>query len=229
MSDIFNKLNNLKVRLADLEINFTEEIKKEEEIGLYKSRMDKKLPAIREYQTAKVKFNLGNEIILTSSLKTILSFPYKLTLKDEIKFIKSNDELFIDSSESLFSPIVEMIRISSNNPTFEGRNKIAITCSQEAIKVHAKEYFGEDTEKVLDRFEFVYSPEWIKKVLEAKPKKSINKWGPNDYILCYSCGTQNAGEHWKKRCSYDRANDSYCIDYFIATCMTCDPSNTLTY
>jgi hypothetical protein len=225
MSDIFNKLSNLKGKLADLELNFDQEIKKEEGIEEYKKRMALKMPLIKEMQVSRLKFNVGNEQTIQCAQSTIKNFPFTLTLKNE-----TSNEIFIDSSIHLFSTVLDMIRsITPENVNSEERRKLTVTRPFEAIQVHSKEYFLEDTEKVLNKFEFVYMAPWVKRVPDEKKKKVTNKWGANDYILCYGCSAQNYGQHWKKRCSYDRADDSYCINFYIATCLTCDPDNTKVY
>lgn len=229
MTDIFNKLNDIKSKLASLEVNISHEIKKEENENVYKTRMDSKLPKIIKYQNSKVKFNVGNEVILMCSLDTLIAFPFSLSLKEEALHIKPGESLFIDASESLFAPIIEMIRFISENSLNDNKKTLIVSACPSAIEKHSKEYFKDDTEKVISRFIFIYKPFWVKQEPKEKKKKQTNKWGKNDYILCYSCGAQNDGTFWRKRCSYDRADDTYCIGYYIATCMNCDPSNTLTY
>lgn len=235
MSNIFNKLNDLKGKLANLELDFESEIKKEEKVEDMKGRLEKKLPLVIKMQNSKLKLDIGNEIEIITTEQTILNFPFKLNLKEEIlsssNNIKNSKGLFIDSSKFLFSPIINIIRHLSDNPSFELNKDLIINCSEESLKVHAKEFFLEDTDKVLSKFNFQFVAPWerIKRTEVPKNKKNPNKWGPNDYILCYSCGSANDGNHWKKRCSYDRADDSYCISFYIATCLTCDPENTLTY
>lgn len=229
MSEIYNKLNSLKNRLNDLELTVTQEVKKEETQHIYKARMEKKLPLIKEMQNSKVSINAGQEATFTTSRFTIQSFPYSLSLKEDVKTLREDEEVFVDSSESLFSAILDMIRVLAENPALEAQKKLVIACHPDALRNHATEFFGEDTENVFKRFEFIYNPVWVKREVKHKPRQDPNKWPKDACIQCYSCGSQNEGSHWKKRCSYDRANDSYCIDYYIATCMTCDPGNTLTY
>jgi len=229
MSDIFNRLNSLKNKLNDLEQTVTTEVKREEIQGVYKERIDKKLPMIREMQNNKLKINLGDEDLIFTSRITINKFPFKLSLKEEIKNIGSEEELYLDSSVSLFSSIIEIIRNLAENPTPEKKKNIVITCHPDALRAHAKEYFLEDTDKVFNNFELVYSPPWVKRKVEQKSKQDPNKWPKDVYICCYSCGNQNDGTHWRKRANYDRSNDNYCIDNYIATCLNCDPSNTLQY
>ncbi len=229
MTDIFNKLNDIKSKLASLEVNITHEIKKEQIENVYKSRMETKLPQIIKYQKSKVKFNVGNEVTIICSLDTLLSFPFALSLKEEALHIQNEKAIFVDASESLFSPVVDMIRFISQNSLNDNKKTLIVSSYPSAIEKHSKEYFMDDTEKVLSRFIFVYKPFWVKSVPQEKKKKQLNKWSKNDYIQCYSCGAQNDGTFWRKRCSYDRADDSYCIGFYIATCMACDPSNTLTY
>lgn len=228
MSDIFNRLNSLKNKLNDLELTVTTEVKKEEIQGVYRDRIDKKLPYIREMQNSKLKINVGDETTITTSHFAINNFPYKLSLKEDIKFI-GTDELYVDSSESLFSSIVDIIRVLSNDPKLEGQKKLVISCHPDALKIHAKDYFLEDTDKVIGMFELIYSPPWVKRKVQHKPRQDPNKWSKDSIIQCYSCGSQNDGTHWRKKASYDRGNDNYCIDNYIATCMNCDPSNTLQY
>lgn len=227
MSDIFNKLNQLKGKLTELEVNIADEVRKEQTMGSYKERLDKKLPLLREMQRERVNINVGNELLVTTSKSTINNFPFKLSIKEEVK--STNNEIFVDSSESLFSGILEIIRSLSNDPDIKEKRKLIVTCNTNALEIHAKEFFGEDTTKILEGFELISIPFWTKCKKEEKKRKDPNKWGADAYILCYSCGSQNDGTHWRKRCSYDRADDSYCIDFYIATCLTCDPSNTLTY
>lgn len=233
MTDIFNKLNDIKSKLAELDKNIVVEIKKEKEENLYKNRMDSKLPKVIESQLSKIYLNIGNEIFLTCSLSSFINFPYKLSLKEEVmNYSRSNSKqnpIFIDSSESLFFPIIEIIRCLSNNPDFEQIKTITVSSCPHSVEKHCKEFFLEDTEKVLSRFSFVFKPFWIKSQKAQKKTKLTNKWKSDAYILCYACGGQNDGTFWRKRCSYDRADDSYCIEFYIATCMNCDPDNTLTY
>lgn len=231
MTDIFNKLNLLKNKLNDLEQSVSEEVKREESKVIYKERINKKLPFVKEYQnsSSRVKINVGNELILQTSTNSINTFPYKLTLKDAIKNLDKNGEIFIDSSESLFSAILEIIRTISNNQNLEIQKKMIISCHPDALHIHANEYFLEDTDEVLKKFDFIYSPPWVKRVSQAKPRQDPNKWPKDTYILCYSCGSQNDGTHWRKHANSDRSNDNYCIDNYIATCLVCDPSNTLQY
>lgn len=229
MSHIFNKLNSIKDKLANLEMNFETEVKKEEQVNHYKNRIDKKLPYIVKNQTSKIKFDIGGEAFIVAALSTIMDFPFTLTLKQEITNNSSSKPIFLDSSRNLFSAVINIIRNIATEPIVEGKRKLIINCSVEALQAHSKEYFLEDTEKVLNQFDFQYDPPWVKKEKSQKPKKDIKKWGKGEYILCYACGQQNDGTFWRKRCSYDRNNDSYCIDFYIATCLNCDPDNTLTY
>lgn len=229
MTDIFNRLNSLKNKLNDLEQTVTTEVKREEIQGIYKDRVDKKLPLIREMQNSKLIINAGDEDILVTSKTTISRFPYKLSLKEEIKFLGTEEELYIDTSLHLFSPILEIIRFLAENPNPESKKKLVIESHPDAIKVHAKEFFLEDTEKVINNFELIYSPPWVKRKVEQKSRQDPNKWPKDTYVCCYSCGTQNDGTHWRKKATYDRANDNYCIDNYIATCLNCDPGNTLQY
>ena len=74
MTSIFNKLNDIKGKLASLEENITTEIKKEEEINFYKQRIDKKIPFIIKQQKSKIKLNVGNEFTYVTSIESILSF-----------------------------------------------------------------------------------------------------------------------------------------------------------
>lgn len=227
MSDIFNKLNQLKGKLTELEVNIADEVRKEQTMGSYKERLEKKLPLLREMQRERVSINVGNEVQLITSKSTINNFPFKLSIKDEIK--TTQDEIFVDSSESLFSGILEIIRSLSSDPEIKEKRKLIVTCNTQALEIHAKDFFSDDTQKVLEAFDLISVPFWTKVKKEERKKKDPNKWGADVYILCYSCGSQNDGTHWRKRCSYDRADDSYCIEFYIATCLTCDPSNTLTY
>jgi hypothetical protein len=227
MSNIFDKLNSIKGKLANLEVSFEAEVKKEEKSVDYKQRLEQKLPKLIKNQYKKVLFDIGNEVTIITSSETIYDFPYKLILKSIISNTNESIPIFIDSSLVLFNPIISMIRHLSTEPLL--RKKMIINCPLEALIVHSKEYFLDDSDKVLDNFEFEYIPPWEKREKPCKSKKNPNKWNINDYIQCYSCGQQNDGTFWKKRCSYDRANDSYCIDFYIATCLTCDPENTLTY
>ena len=232
MTNIFNKLNDLKGKLANLELDFESEIKKEETLEDMKGRLEKKLPLVIKMQNSKIKLDIGNELELITTEQTILNFPYKLSLKQDISSCNNCSKgLFIDSSRNLFSPIINIIRHLSNNPTSELNKDLIINCTLDSLKVHAKEYFLEDTDTVLSKFNFEFVPEWqrTKRAEIVKFKKSINKWGKNDYILCYSCGSANEGQHWRKKCSYDRAEDTYSVGGFIATCINCDPENTLTY
>lgn len=227
MSNIFDKLNSIKGKLADLEINFEAEVKKEEKSVDYKQRIEQKLPKLIKNQFKKVLFDIGGEVTIITSSETIYDFPYKLSLKGLISDSNESIPIFIDSSFVLFTAIINIIRHLSTQPLL--RKKLIINCPLEALSVHSKEYFLEDSEKVLENFDFEYIPSWVKKEKTNKSKKNPNKWNINDSIQCYSCGQQNDGTFWKKRCSYDRANDSYCIEFHIATCLTCDPENTLTY
>ena len=226
MSDIYNKLNSLKSKLNNLEQTVSEEVKKEQSNIIYKDRLNQKLPIIKENQLNKIKFNVGNEVTLMTSNYSIKNFPYKLTLKDEI--LGGENEIFVDSSESIFSAILEIIRTLANEK-LDVKKQLVVTCNIHALEIHAKEYFQDDTAEVLKKFDLIFNPPWVKKFTEKKPKRDPNKWTPDIYILCYSCGTQNDGSHWRKRATYDRGNDSYCIDNYIATCLSCDPENTLQY
>lgn len=64
MSDIFNKLNQLKGKLTELEVNIADEVRKEQTMGSYKERLDKKLPLLREMQR--------RELILTLVMNYLL-------------------------------------------------------------------------------------------------------------------------------------------------------------
>lgn len=229
MSDIFNKLNSLKEKLAELEQSKVPEVVIEETKNTYKSRIDSKLPAIIALQSSKIKLDIGNECTLMTTLSTITNFPYKLILKDIVNSVSLREPIFIDASENLFTPILDIIRVLSEEPNFEGKRVIKTSLSVEVVAHFCRDFFLEDTSKILEKFDFIYTPPWIKRVKENKKKVNPNKWSPNDYIQCYSCGQTNDGTFWKKRCSYDRQDDSYCINFFIATCTNCDPENSLTY
>lgn len=229
MSDIFNKLNGLKGKLAELEKNVVVESNVEVVTNTFKSRIESKIPLLISSQKSKVRLDIGNECILITTLSTIKDFPYKLTLKEHINIPNDSEPYFIDSSEQLFTPILDMIRYLSENPQFEGKKLIKTSISVEAVAHYCKEYFLEDTSAVLEKFDFIYTPNWIKRIKEIKKRFNPNKWMPGDYIQCYSCSSNNDGTFWKKRCSYDRQDDSYCINFFIATCTNCDPENTLSY
>lgn len=229
MSDIFNKLNSLKGKLAELEKNVVHEVIVEDTTNTLKSRIDSKIPLIIATQSSKIRLDVGNECVLMTTLSTITNFPFKLTLKDIISSANSNELIFVDASEQLFTPILDIIRILSEQPNFEGKKLIKTALSAEVVAHFCNNYFLEDTSKVLEKFDFIYTPPWIKRIKENKKKINPNKWSVNDYIQCYSCGQTNDGTFWKKRCSYDRQDDSYCINFFIATCTSCDPENSLTY
>lgn len=229
MSDIFNKLNSLKGKLSVLEQNVIPEVKVEDTVDTYKSRISNKIPSIISSQSSKIRLDIGNECILMTTLPTIINFPFKLTLKDVIASLSFNETVFVDASENLFTPILDIIRILSEEPNFEGKKVIKTTLSVEVVAHFCNDFFLDDTSKILEKFDFIYTPPWIKRVKESKKKVNPNKWSTSDYIQCYSCGQTNDGTFWKKRCSYDRQDDSYCINFFIATCTNCDPENTLTY
>jgi len=229
MSDIFSKLNNLKNKLNDLEMTVSEEVKKEQIQGIYKDRIEEKMPQVRQNLREKVKINTGDESVLVTSQNSIKKFPYKLSFRDEVSVLKSDEELWVDSSESLFTVILEIIRVLSNNPHLEAQRKLVIFCHPEALKIHAKEFFLEDTDKVLEKFELIYCCPWIKRKVQSKQKQDPNKWNKNVNIKCYSCGNDNDGTHWKKKPNYHRSDDEYCVEGYIATCMTCDSDNTLNY
>lgn len=171
MSDIFNKLNQLKGKLTELEVNIADEVRKEQTMGSYKERLDKKLPLLREMQRERVNINVGNELLVTTSKSTINNFPFKLSIKEEVK--STNNEIFVDSSESLFSGILEIIRSLSNDPDIKEKRKLIVTCNTNALEIHAKEYFGEDTTKILEGFELISIPFWTKCKKEEKKEKTL--------------------------------------------------------
>lgn len=229
MSDIFSKLNNLKDKLNDLEMTVSEEVKKEQIQGVYKERIEKKMPQIRQNLNEKVKINTGDEAVLITSQNSIKNFPYKLSIKEEVNNLRSSEELWVDSSESLFTVILEIIRFLTNNPNLEAQRKLVIFCHPEALKIHAKEFFLEDTDTVLEKFELIYCCPWVKRKVQSKQKQDPNKWNKMVNIKCYNCGAENDGTHWRKKPNYDRSDDDYCVEGYIATCLVCDPDNSRNY
>lgn len=229
MTDIFAKLNNLKSKLQDLEVNVSEEVKKEESLKGLKARLDKKLPLVRQMQKSKVIINAGDEIKIATSEATINNFPYKLVLKDELKNLKQGEELFVDASEHLFSAVIDIIRTLSMNPEINEIRSLVVSCHPDALTVFSKEMFLEDSKTVLDKFNFTYVAPWAKIVRIPEKKKEKNIWDASSPILCYSCGAVNTGTHWRKLSNSGRSDDSYCINGYIATCLNCDPNNTISY
>jgi hypothetical protein len=226
MSDIFSKLNNLKDKLNDLEMTVSEEVKKEQIQGVYKVRIQKKMPQVRQNLSEKVKINTGDEAVLITSQNSIKNFPYKLSIREEVSNLRSDEELWVDSSESLFTVILEIIRFLTNNPNLEAQRKLVIFCHPEALKIHAKEFFLEDTDTVLEKFELVYCCPWIKRKVMSKQKTEKNKWNRNVSIKCYKCLSQNDGTHWKKKPVFDDPEDNFTIEGYIAICLVCDSDNT---
>lgn len=242
MTNILNKLLDIRNKIASLDIKpIKEQLKSTEDS--YQKRIDDKLPKIIQSQNGKVSLNAGNEFIFIISHETIINFPFSLSLKSEIKEWKSKEPIFIDASKNLFEPIVNIIRYmisyvcAKNENTHEdihlitnvNRLFLKIRVPTEQLKVKAKEFFGDDTGKIFDLIGLDYIPFWKEIVNKKKEVQALNKWRKTDYILCYSCGAENDGTFWKKKISYDRANDNYAIDNYIATCLVCDSNNTLEY
>lgn len=229
MSNLFDKLQSLKDKLAHLEDDYTHEIKEEEKTNAYKIRIEKKLPFIKEMQKSKVIINTGGEAKIITSRATIQGFGYILSLKDDLNSMTNTNEILIDASYELFYPIMEIIR---HNLTEEVENKYSITvkASPLAIRKLATQFFGDDTNKILENYELNYiCPFTNKEESKVSEKKLSHKWEKGVYILCYSCGNANDGSFNRKLLSHERADDNYVKDKYYATCMNCDPSGTLCY
>lgn len=233
MNTALEKLCKIKEELKKIELNLENEINIEKYEKDYNERINKKLPLIARMKDNKIKINAGNNYFFYTTKDTINNFPYKLSLKEDLKDnYNENEEIFVDSSYNMFSAILKIIRHFNNNNYKDKVNTVISTyCINERLKTHAKEFFMEDTDEVFNHFMFKYINPNNKNIIKDRAYKddNINKWSNQAKIKCFKCGKDNDGNFWKKKLSTDRKNDEFVIQNYYATCSKCDLNNTLNY
>jgi len=145
----------------------------------------------------------------------------------------SKDNIFLDISPRVFTPLLEIIRrnFSENNEPID-KIHILVSCSNDCFKEEAKRLFGDDCDKVLSRFMLDFCTKGeskrlqkIREELEKNLIKNTKYWAQGIKIKCYKCGLWNDGTFWKLKLSYDR-HDEFCVDGYYSTCKKCDPDGT---